>query len=262
MIFAIDLDGTLLDSNKKIRPASKKAITIAQNKGHLVIPITGRSFMGVKEYMNELNIKKYIVINNGSSIYNVEKNTFHNYPPISKKIILELMDIAKKEKIQFSLHGVKKTIRCSFADDKIKYKVVNDWAETISVDDFKKTFPKMNVMQASLKGPEDIVKKWNTILSNKYLDLYQVHNTGIVYLDINSKNVSKYEALLWIIDKEKLSKDDLVAFGDSNNDIQMIIGAKIGIAMANANKEIIEKANEVITNNDTDGIAKRILELI
>jgi HAD superfamily hydrolase (TIGR01484 family) len=126
MIFAIDLDGTLLDSNKKVREASKRAIADAQKKGHLVIPITGRSFMGVQDIISELKITKYAVINNGSSIYNIKKNAFHNYPPVQKDAIKDLMDVARKEQAQFSVHAIKRTIRCSFSKSKSTLKSKND----------------------------------------------------------------------------------------------------------------------------------------
>ena len=262
MIFAIDLDGTLLGTDKKVRHASKIAIAKAQKKGHLVIPITGRSFVGVQDIIKELKIKKYVVINNGSSIYNIKTKKFFNYPPVGQDVVKKLMNIAKEEEAEYSLHAVHKTIRCSFAPKGFQKLENMDWASTLSVTAFRKEMMKMKIMQVSMKSTESVVNKWHIALSDKYFGMYKVYTTSRIYLDINYKKVSKYEALLWIIDKEKLSLDDLVAFGDSDNDINMIIGAKIGIAMANATQLTIEKADEVIANNDTDAIANKINELI
>ena len=69
------------------------------------------------------------------------------------------------------------------------------------------------------------------------------------------KNVNKKEAIEFVLADFHISKEDIIAFGDAQNDQEMIEMAGIGIAMGNADPSLKEKADFVTKSNDEDGIA-------
>lgn len=82
-------------------------------------------------------------------------------------------------------------------------------------------------------------------------------------IEITASDVSKAQALKWITERLELSMDEVIAFGDDNNDHAIIEAAGWGVAMGNANDTIKLLANEITLSNDEDGVAvviERIME--
>ena len=79
---------------------------------------------------------------------------------------------------------------------------------------------------------------------------------------IMSKKATKFNAIISICDALEISPSEVICFGDDNNDISMIQGCGVGVAMANANTIVKEVADMVCLSNENDGVAKWIREFI
>ncbi len=89
-----------------------------------------------------------------------------------------------------------------------------------------------------------------------------MHISNEVYLDINPIGVSKLTGITEVAKRMGIDISEIMVFGDSGNDLEMIKGAGYGIAMSNATEEAKAIAQEVIGHHDTDTIGIKIREVI
>lgn len=94
-VIATDLDGTLLTSNKKVTEKTKKVLTILKSKGFFILGITARNLSSVKGVV-DINFFDYLILNNGSDIYDINRNTSRNINHINKDIIKKLTEQYEK----------------------------------------------------------------------------------------------------------------------------------------------------------------------
>lgn len=81
-------------------------------------------------------------------------------------------------------------------------------------------------------------------------------------IEVNAENVHKGRALLWLADRLGIKKEEIMAFGDGANDLQMIESAGVGVAMANGVEEVRKAADIIAESNDEDGVAQVIEEFV
>ena len=81
-------------------------------------------------------------------------------------------------------------------------------------------------------------------------------------VEVGGKNTSKAQALLYLMEQWHLSRDQVMAFGDSENDLEMLNMAGTGVAMANAEETVRRAADLTAESNDQDGVAKVIEDLL
>lgn len=87
-------------------------------------------------------------------------------------------------------------------------------------------------------------------------------SVGYYYTEVSSKNVDKWYAIEEIMKKENIAKEEVISFGDNNNDILMIKNAGLGIAMGHSNEQVKKVAKFVTQTNDEDGVAKALENII
>ena len=105
---------------------------------------------------------------------------------------------------------------------------------------------------------ENIDRTYN-LIKNKYSQDYNVVRTHDKYIEIINKNVSKGNALKYLLSYLKINKEDTMSFGDNDNDISLLLTTKYSYAMKNSSSsELKNIATEVITSNDDIGIAQTI----
>lgn len=269
-VIVMDVDGTLVNSEKKITLNTKKALIQAQKQGIILILASGRPTSGLIDLTKELDMDKYnglIVSFNGSKIIDCTTN---------EVLFNETMSV---EEGQAVLNHMKKFNVISMID-KDKYMYVNDvFNNEIEVDG--KAF---NVIQYEARGgkfklceKEDLadfadypLNKILTAASPKYLEKYHKEMmepfknslscmfTAPFYFEFTAKGIDKAKALDTVLRKLGYNKDEIIAFGDGHNDSSMVKYAGLGIAMDNAVKELKDIADYITLSNDEDGIAHAI----
>ncbi|WP_162140197.1 HAD family hydrolase [Haploplasma axanthum] len=250
-LIALDLDDTLLTSQKNISPLTKEAIINLSDKGYKFVIATGRSFNGAKKYHKELNLETPIVSNNGSLVTFPDGKKLAEYMPESE--IKDIIDSIKEYAVTIIInledsihsHNFNKELEVLFNGASINEIVELDF----------NNIPK-NVLNLVVLINEENRTKFEKIFENKRIkQRYWGTYDGECFYDLYLSDISKYSALKKVLNHYNLTKDDLIAFGDSSNDIEMLSNAKIGIAMKNAHKHVKEKANEETDfDNNNDGI--------
>ena len=223
-LIAFDMDGTLLNSKGEILNESISAILNAKNKGCKIVLASGRPFDALKKYLHQLLLcseNEYSICFNGSKIVN----------NLTKEVIffkkLDNFNISEANKLSKELNL---SLMAYSKQEEILYEDLND----------------------------DILFEYN-LIKNKYSQDYNVVRTHDKYIEIINKNVSKGNALKYLLSYLKINKEDTMSFGDNDNDISLLQTTKYSYAMKNSSSsELKNIATEVITSNDDIGIAQTI----
>lgn len=268
-LICLDMDGTLLNNNKKISDRTKKAIKEAHKKGVKIAISTGRIFTSAKYYAHILGISAPIIASNGAYIREKDKNEIIYKSILSKDQCIDIINITKKYDFNFYLNTCDTIISSKPypkgytylemsselpEDMKIKLEVNTKLEEEV----FKKNGEIIKAICIS-NDSEILEKARQEILNLKSLEV--VSSLGDNF-EIMNKGVSKGKGVQKLAEFYGLTNDEVICMGDGENDLSMIEYAGLGIAMGNAPDFIKEKANYITDTNDNDGVAKAIEKFV
>lgn len=250
-MISTDFDGTLLTSKKFVSEKTKNILAEYRNNGYVIAGVTARNLSSVKNVLDVLMFD-YIVLNNGSDIYYVKEDKMVNISSISGDIAKKIYDLCENisPEIDFCTpyNYLLKTSERSDSRSFVKYvDGINDVTDSIS---------RMNVFfqsESELERNRSLIENsFDTVNVVKMLDTDQENSR--IWLTINPKNVNKLNTLLKICDEIQCSIDEVIFFGDGENDLLLLENVGMGVAMGNAIDEVKEKSKAVTLTNDEDGI--------
>ncbi len=250
---ALDLDGTLLNSQNELSENTLNYLNNIQKDGKKIILCSGRSFAGIKHLADKLNIKEhggYIIGYNGGlvSCPRRDKDLYTNN--FTKNEVEELFKIIGNHADNFVTYGPGK-INCINPNDRIKRSSEIMQAEITT--DFLVESPKV-VLQDEIHIIDEIYEDVKQVVKRKYPN-YNVFRSVPQLIEITPPNSDKASGLKKLIELEQLDENSLIAFGDGENDISMLEYATIGVAMENAMQCAKDVSDRVTLSNDNDGIA-------
>lgn len=259
-VIALDIDGTLTNDDKIITPRTKNALMQAQKIGKKVVLATGRHPHGVIPYAKELELERYggcLLCFNGGIVVEVTQRGFKTV--YSKELpnvyIPQVCDILKDSNITVNTYTNDTIIA-----DKKENAYTNVEPDIIKlpfkrVDDFK-NYVDFPVNKLLLAGEPEELDKYEKILK-KYLDgQVDVFKSAPFFLEVVPLGVSKGASLSPLLKSMNLTSKNLIACGDSYNDITMIGYAGLGVAMENAEEDVKRIANYIAPSNNDDGVGE------
>lgn len=239
-LIALDLDGTLVNSKETVSERNIDAIVKAKELGLQVVLSTGRSLSRCRHIAEALGESSYIVTINGGEIYNgqfelVEQNM------LKKEHVRHLWNLREEHGLYF-------------------------WSSTV-----QGLFNTQNPFEGEVEGydwlkfgydiEDDHVRQIILDELNKF-DSFEITNSSPTNIEINPAGVNKAAALNKVCDWLDLKMDEVMAVGDSMNDIAMIHEAGFGVAMGNAQDKVKEEADWVTLTNDEHGVAHAIEKVL
>lgn len=268
-LVAIDCDNTLINHNGELHSENIKAISMLLEKGIKVVIATGRNDILVKDYMDEIGFKEEIVIGcNGASIRDLKDNSVIQLNYIPKETMKKMIDICVENNIDARIYTLEECYSLSEdgAKDELKYILVHYTKELSLSLEYKyekdiyslintKEFLKMVILEDDKDKLLDIQNKFrqlediNAVISAKNC------------LDIMKKNVSKGNALQDYANMLGINKEEIVAMGDSENDLEMLNFAGLSVAMGNADDFIKQACDMTTLTNDEAGVAHAIYKI-
>ncbi|VFP80088.1 sugar-phosphatase [Candidatus Erwinia haradaeae] len=264
-LIAIDIDGTLLNPRNELTPKVKKVIKRVNNTGVKVVLATGRPFIGVEYYLNELDLHKddqYCITNNGSLIQKT----------ISGECLFEMLlsfdDYLYFEKLSriLGVHFQALTKTEMFTSNKniSKYTVHEAWMTGIPLRycsvgnmDCNLTFPKVMMLD-----PPDRLDAAIARIPDKVFQEYTIMKSSPYYLEILDKRANKGAAVQFIAEILGYSRSEIMAIGDQENDLAMLEYAGTSIAMGNSISQVKSVAKFITKSNEEDGVALAIEQFI
>ncbi len=257
-----DLDGTLLNSDQEVSELSKEVIRELVKRGVKFYIATGRAYPDAKRIMESIGIQIPLISANGGVINDKSgKEIYRNN--LEEKYKNMLLDIDYKE-ISEAIHiNVYSDNRWFVTDEK---RIVNPFEEDPDYKFEIKTIEEMRQMDITkiyYIGPRKyLLKLEKTILdrTNGEVNLAFTHPECLEIFDIE---VNKAKAIERLGEIEGFKMEDVVAFGDSFNDYEMLKAAKKGYVMKNAHYTLKNALPDlkVITSNSRNGVAKKLMDI-
>ena len=268
-IIAVDMDGTLLNSQGKITKRTADVLQRLLDEGHYVVPASGRSLGLLPLAVSALTGISYAVLENGAVVWDWKNSCVLKRFPMpegaAERILASAETYVKAEEeeilyfVEFFAEGQVYAdkadlerfsdvdIMGNFADYMLYgHTYLENFMEQ---KDLLNQAEKLNLFFAVPKHGAAVRKIWNNDL--------EVSVTSSVpgNAEFNARGVDKGNGLLPVMEKLGIDKEHVIAIGDSDNDLEMLQMAGISVAMGNAAAHIRETAVYVTGDNDHDGAA-------
>lgn len=243
-MICFDVDGTLIDfETHQMSKQTLSTLHQLQANGHKVIIATGRSMMLLK-LSGLLELFKWdgVVANNGQCAYD-EKHQPLFIDAMSPESVDRVVKICKQENLQYCFE----TESSWFYEGEVTpiMKEVHQMFQEALPPVGK--YENQTIVMMLVYAPLD----YNYALFEAIEDIY-VAKGVIAYADLGLKGSNKASGIERL--KQYLKMEHVIAFGDGNNDLEMIECANIGIAMGNATVELKEKADYITLDCNQEGI--------
>lgn len=264
-LIALDMDGTLMNSKSELSEKNKKVLEKAMQADILVVPATGRVYSTLPESVKNLSGVKYVLSSNGAAVYRVgeQKPIYTNFMSTEKalKIYEAIKEVHCVKEFYINGYGYfeKKILDCIDTFDILPAFRKYYRTTKVAVENIEE------FIAQNKQGVEKINLPWITMELRKELlqclsaveDIALTSSLG-ANIEINNKGANKGDGLKGLCNVIGLDMSEVMAFGDGGNDLEMIEQAGYGIAMANGEEEVKQKAKFVTLSNDEDGVAYAI----
>lgn len=268
-LIATDCDKTLIDSQGYMPKENLEVLRKLHNMGIHIILATGRNDILAKDYLDELDINCPVIGCNGSTMCNFYTGENYFIKSISENSLHKIFDIFDKYKIGSKIFT---TDKC-YTDDKtlftggmqlitttytrevkyhIDYELVENMHDVANVKNVLKAVVINNDIDFVLKIRDEI---------NQNVEGVRAVKSNWNCIDINVEGVSKGKAVLEYAKILNIKPEEIIAFGDSENDISMIQLAGLGVAVANADDNVKAAADIITDTNNNCGVAKTLKEV-
>ncbi len=267
-MIALDLDGTLLDPEGRVRPRSIAALEAARKQGLEVVLVTGRHHSVTRPYYEELRLTGPAICCNGTYVYDFAAGRVVSGEPFEHADAQRIIASCRQ-------HGVDMLM---YIDDVMLYEVPTPHLQKLGAwIDGLSTRPKPELRQ--VKSVEEVLESgpnvWKFVVTHSdagrlaswYAEAEAMPAYGVEYswhdrIDVMPAGRSKGSRLVAWAAERGIDPADIVAFGDNFNDVGMLTSVGLGIAMGNAPDGVKAQVKEIIGGNDTDAIADRIASLL
>ncbi|MBQ7836580.1 MAG: Cof-type HAD-IIB family hydrolase [Clostridia bacterium] len=265
-LIASDLDGTLLSDNAEVTKENFDAIRRITEAGVLFVPVTGRAMYEMPRNVVECENIRYTVSSNGAVIYDKvtgEKIT-HCF---TVERFREIFMLLKKYQVTMTIHYDQKSITdaSKVSDEAFDYYCVNDYyrkhirTTNVMIDNFDEYFSEDR--EAEMLS---IFFRYEEELQQCYKELEAMGDVDITAstkgnLEIIRRGALKGAALMKLAEKLSIPLSEVIAVGDSRNDLSMIEIAGLGLAASNA-IDVVKDASDAVICSNNENVAVHILD--
>ena len=265
-IIALDLDGTLLNSDKELSERNYRALEAAAARGIEIAPTTGRFYDGMPAVIRDLPFVNYAITINGAQVSNVRTGEVLYRAEIPWQRAVELMEYFDTLPVVYDCYlgnGAFMTAAMreridDYTDNPHYRKMVRDLRVPVPElkayvtqrgEDVQKS--QIFTMDAALRRRvlEEVPRRFPDLIATSAL----AHN-----VEVNQAHANKGEAVLALARHLGLGAEHVMTFGDGLNDVSMIEAAGLGVVMANGFDEVKACADYITDDCDHDGVAAAI----
>jgi len=270
-LLGLDLDGTLLNNKKQLTMIDEESIKKAMDKGVIVVPVTGRPQKGIPDYIEKLFHNSYIITSNGAVTTDVKLQRTVDGAYLKSETVLNIVELIQRQKEDIKVEV--------FADgigyvEKNQLDIIKEFYRGTNLESYfdVSRIPLNNINRFIANRNDDIaeisIMTQSIDIKNKIQKLLaqfegiKITSSVQTDLEINAKNAGKGLALLRLAKRLNIHNSQIMACGDSGNDIEMLQAATIAVAMGNANEELKKVADFVTLSNEENGVSFAINQYV
>lgn len=269
-LIALDLDRTTLNSQGKLSKANYNALSQAIKNGVHVCIASGRAFDTLPSDVLSVPGIEYAITSNGAAVYNIKtKERIKSYL-LTENAIDIIMNICKKYPVTYEafINGVAYTGK-EYIDNPDKFGATQHSIDyvlstrTLKDDIVGFIYENKNRLDCiDIIVNNDELK--NTIINEIKTATNEVYITSSIkqLIEISYKDAGKKSGLEFLSNYLNISRENIAAFGDADNDFDMIKYAGVGIAMENASSHLLEVADYTTLHHDNNGVAYAFKNII
>lgn len=268
-LVALDLDGTLLDSEKRLSKRNEGALRACIEQGVAVVPTTGRTVDGIPDFVRNLPGVRYAITTNGAMIEDLTEGEVIETNKMSNNQAVKYLRMINSYHVMYDpyINGRGLTEERFFLH-------LEEYGLSPRIQELvhKTRDVVPNIIEAVIEGKQE-VEKINLFFPNleeraKVRELLiacddiELSSSMPNNLEINALGATKGKGILRLASHLGLEQNQTLACGDGENDITMIQLAGVGVAMGNAEEYLKEMADYITLTNDEDGVAAAIEKFV
>ena len=273
---AMDIDGTLTNDEKVITPRTREKLLEVQSRGIKLILASGRPVQGLQRLAAELELKSHdglLVAFNGAHVVDAQTDEVLFDQPMPHEELLRLIDHLKQFRVipwisQGEYLYLEDAFNCMLTvpglgtKNIVKYERDACDLKIREVADLKEVAMAGPVDKLLTAGDPDYLQAHHDEMYAPFTDTLEGMFTAEWYFEFTAPGIDKARALAGALPKLGIAPEEVVAFGDGQNDRSMIEWAGTGVAMANAIDDTKAAAQMVTASNNEDGIAQALDKLL
>jgi Cof subfamily protein (haloacid dehalogenase superfamily) len=258
-IISLDLDYTLLDAHHQISPRNRAAVCACAAQGAKVVLTSGRMYQCTLPYAQQLALSTPIISYNGAYIKDPGTGEMLAHQTLDLATAHELIARSRHEGWQLNY----------YLDDALFTAAATPWAQLYAertgaplhvVGDLRTIADRPPTKLLIVDEPARIAARAQE-LTPQYAGRAYMTISNAEYLEFMPPSADKGRALALIAEFFGVPREEVIAFGDANNDIPVLAWAGLGVAMANAKPEAKAVADRIAPAYDEDGVAVVLEEL-
>ena len=261
-LLVLDIDGTLLTSEKKVSPRTRAAIAAARAGGVRLVLATGRRYPSARPVADDLGGDVPLVLHNGALV--IEEGEVIRCRPLPQAVAVRSVRLAREHGLDPVVHcgqrgeglllveaGARKSGLVSYYLERSKTHVVEVEDAAVLTED---------PMQVMLGGPPEEMRGFHpelegTLRGEARIERTVYPRTGVEILDVLHPAVGKARAVAFLQERYGVLAEETLAIGDNWNDREMLEQAGKGFLMGSADPELLRLGLPVLPTNDDDGVA-------
>ncbi len=267
---ALDLDRTTLNGEGRLSEGNRQALLQTMEKGIHVIVASGRAFDTLPKAILELPGLEYAVTSNGAAMYHVPTGKcLHSYR-MRAEDVQAIMDATVAQPVTYEafIHGVAYAGR-EYIENPVAYGATPQAVEYVRttrhlvediqgfIDRHKEELDCMDIIVGEEAIKQEIWKRIEECTKEIYM------TTSVQQLiEISHRSAGKHSGIKYFMERLDLKAEEIAAFGDADNDVDMLAFAGCGIAMENASVKCKEVADYVTKHHTEDGVAYGLREIL
>lgn len=256
-LIAVDLDGTLLSDEKTISKRNRDVLFRLRKLGHKVVIATGRPYRASKDYYQQLALDSPMVNFNGAFVHHpLAPDTFKTmHSPLDRRVAKMIVETCEALNV--------KNIMVEVMDDYYLRYLNRGFAEAFTLNQSPSDYG--NLQKLLTRDPTSLLihpdddqhSKLKSLLSDAHAEVIDQRSWGAPWhvIEIIKAGLNKAVGLKKIAAHFQIPQERVIAFGDEDNDFEMLEYAGCGVAMENAIDDLKALANEQTSSNESDGVA-------
>lgn len=260
---ALDLDGTTLFDDKHITEGNRSAIASAISKGVHIVVASGRCFHSIPRCITEIPGIEYAITSNGAAVYELASGQCIQRFPLDADDVATIFELVKPYDAGYEVFYDGNAYSPAFyIDNPERYGILPQFIQYI-----QSTRIKTDNIEQFICDHIDSLDSIDFLINDRaryaqLLDTLHTHvpnvyitSSGVHRLEIASKEAGKHNGLSFVLDRLGIGPESAAAFGDGDNDTEMLAYVQYGFAVENAAEKCKAAATHIVPANTEDGVA-------